>query len=294
LAALHHHVGNPWEHMMCPGYFTLPGNDHRYRDWWPQGHGPVNLSDSIAQSCDVYFYALALELGIDRMHDFLAQFGFGDTTGIDIQGEKSGLLPSREWKRRALQEAWFPGETIITGIGQGFMLATPLQLAHATATVAARGQRFAPSLVSAVRDPVTGEITPRKPRPLDPVETIDADNWKHIVTAMDEVVNGLRGTARAIGIDAPMRIAGKTGTAQVFTVAQDDDYDADEVDELLRDHALFVGFAPVELPRVAIAVLVENGGSGSSAAAPVARAVLDEWHRQERLLAAGDSREAAR
>lgn len=281
LAALHYGVRSPSQELYCPGHYMLPGDDHRYRDWKKTGHEHVNLISAIEQSCDVYFYDLALELGIDRMHEFMTRFGFGVATGIDIHGEKRGLMPSRAWKRTAFsvraEQVWFPGETLITGIGQGFMLATPLQLAHATATLAARGKRFRPQLIRATRDPVTGTVIERPAEPLPGVEVTNDTHWDVVIAAMHDVVHGERGTARAIGMNLGYRMAGKTGTAQVFTIAQEEEYDEEEVAERLRHHALFVAFAPVAEPEVALAVVVENAGSGSGAAAPVARDVLEAW-----------------
>ena len=237
----------------------------------------------------MYFYELALQLGIDRMHEFMTRFGFGAPTGIDISGEKSGLMPSRDWKRGAFSEraeqVWFPGETLITGIGQGFALTTPLQLAHATATLAARGKRFKPQLVRAVRDPLTGELEARAPQPLPGLEEVDDAHWQIVFDAMEAVVHGERGTARATGYGLAYRAAGKTGTAQVFTIGQEEEYEEDEVTERLRHHALFIAFAPLEDPEIALAVVVENAGSGSAAAAPVARTVLDTWFSRNALQA---------
>lgn len=278
LAGLHHRAVTPSHQTFCPGYFQLPGRDHKYRDWKREGHGSMNLFDAVAESCDVYYYEMALELGIDRMHDYLATFGLGATTGIDILGEKPGLLPSREWKRQAFarpaDQAWFPGETVIAGIGQGFMLSTPLQLAHFAATLAARGTRMQPRLLDATRDPATGIRESMAGVELAVAGTGEPGYWNLVLAAMEEVVHGQRGTARAI---APRgyRIAGKTGTAQIFAIAQEEEYDAEAVDTRLRDHALFIAFAPVGEPSIAVAVIVENGGSGSATAAPVARSVLD-------------------
>lgn len=281
LAGLDYGALMPGHRVYCPGYFTLPNNPHRFRDWRKQGHGLVDLHESIVRSCDVYFYQLALVLGIDRMHDFMSRFGFGHLTGIDIPGEKSGLMPSREWKRGAFaapaDQVWFPGETVITGIGQGFTLSTPLQLAHATAILASRGQRYEPRLVTAVRNSITGDITELPPVNMDPLKVASEELWDQIQTSMSEVVHAPNGTARRIAQDAAYRIAGKTGTAQVFTVAQADEYDETQVEERLRHHALFIAYAPAEQPRIALAVIVENGGSGSRSAAPVARAVLDSF-----------------
>ncbi|MBT8144625.1 MAG: penicillin-binding protein 2, partial [Gammaproteobacteria bacterium] len=281
LAALHYNARTISEEQICPGHYMLPGDDHRYRDWKKEGHGTVDMVSSIEQSCDVYFYELAAQLGIDRMHEFMTRFGFGEATGIDISGEKRGLMPSRDWKRRAFSEpaerVWFPGETLITGIGQGFTLSTPLQLAHATATLAARGERFKPQLVRAVRDPVTGEIKTRLPQRLPGLGDIDPVHWDTVIDGMTAVVHGEQGTARGIARDLQYRLAGKTGTAQVFSIGQEEEYDEEEVEERLRHHALFIAFAPIEDPQIAISVIVENAGSGSAAAAPVARAVLDTW-----------------
>jgi penicillin-binding protein 2 len=283
LAALHHGVVTPDQRVVCRGAYSLPGSSHRYRDWRPEGHGAVDLHDGISQSCDVYFYSLARELGIDRMQQFLRTFGLGSITGVDVPGEKAGLVPSPEWKRRTFSkpanQVWFPGETIIAGIGQGYLLVTPLQLAHATATVAMRGARFRPRMVHAVRDSITGEITELPLEPLPPVPAQDAGQWAAIVEGMHAVLHGPRGTARAVGLDAPFQMAGKSGTAQVFTVGQTEKYRASQVAERLRDHALFVAFGPLEQPRIAVAVVIENGESGSKAAAPVARRVMEAYLR---------------
>ena len=281
LAGLQYGTTEPWERTFCLGHFSLPGSSHRFRDWKKTGHGHVNLKEAVAQSCDVYFYELALKLGIDNLHDFLAGFGLGARTGIDVPAEKGGTLPSREWKRsrfsRREDQVWYPGETLITGIGQGYLQTTPLQLAHATAIVAARGQRFRPMLIAGIRDTVTGEDVIFEPEALPPVRLIDENLWQEAIDTMVAVVHGPTGTARRIGEDAPYQIAGKTGTAQVVSIAQDAEYDEDELEERQKDHALFVAFAPAEAPRIAVAVIVENGGSGSGVAAPIARAVLDSY-----------------
>ncbi|MDH3588554.1 MAG: penicillin-binding transpeptidase domain-containing protein, partial [Gammaproteobacteria bacterium] len=281
LAALHYSVRSPRQSLICPGYYMLPGDDHRYRDWKKEGHKEVDLASAVEESCDVYFYDLALELGIDRMYEFMSYFGFGHTTGVDISGEKTGLMPSRDWKRRSFSErseqVWFPGETLITGIGQGFMLTTPLQLAHATATLAARGKRYKPRLINAVRNPLTSELVENPPVELAPVPVEKPEYWNSVTKAMTRVVHGEHGTARGIGFGLDYQIAGKTGTAQIFTIGQEDEYDAERVAERLRHHALFIAFAPAQQPEIAIAVVIENAGSGAAAAAPAARAMLDAW-----------------
>ncbi|MGB5588625.1 MAG: penicillin-binding protein 2 [Gammaproteobacteria bacterium] len=281
LAGLHFGAVAPWQRVYCLGYYTLPGSTHRFRDWKPQGHGPVTLNDAIAQSCDVYFYELALKLGIDNMHDFLARFGLGHRTEVDIPAEKGGTLPSRQWKRdnfrRREDQVWFPGETLITGIGQGYLQTTPLQLAQMTAVIAKRGQGYRPMLVSAVTDPSTGETIEFEPQALPPVEASDPAHWDAVINGMVEVMHGERGTGRAAAAGASYRMAGKSGTAQVVNIAQDAKYDAEELDERLRDHALFIALAPMEDPAIVVSVVVENGGSGSGVAAPIARAVLDNY-----------------
>ena len=272
---------SPEEQHFCPGYYMLPGQTHRYRDWKKIGHGRVDLVESVAQSCDVYFYQLAVDLGIDRMYEIMTAFGIGRPTGIDIPGEKPGLMPSRDWKKRAFRrradQVWFPGETVITGIGQGYMQATPLQLAYSTAIVAARGARFRPHLLAAHSDPVSGELTTLDPDALSALPYGDDYAWQKVHESMLAVTHGPTGTARGSAADAPFRFAGKTGTAQVFSIGQEEEYDAEEVEERLRHHALFVAFAPVENPEIALGIIVENGGGGSSTAAPVARQILDQY-----------------
>ena len=283
LAGLQALQENPLKKEFCPGYFVLPNSSHQYRDWKKEGHGQMDMTDAIAQSCDVYFYALALNLGIDRIHDFLIQFGLGAVTGIDIPGEKPGLMPSRNWKKGAFErrqdQSWYPGETVIAGIGQGYMLATPLQLAVATAAIAAKGTRYRPRLVAGMRDSASGEIRELAPVLLPPIQVSDPGYWNVIGKAMEEVNHGPRGTGRTSAAGATYRYAGKSGTAQVSSVAQDEEYEEEDVPEHLRHHALFVAYAPAQNPEIALAVIVEHGGGGSTAAAPVARAILDAYMR---------------
>ncbi|MEX2496180.1 MAG: penicillin-binding protein 2 [Woeseia sp.] len=279
LAALETGATNLTRRTFCRGFYTLPGSTHRYRDWRRQGHGEVDLHDAISQSCDVYFYEISREIGIEGMHKFLTQFGLGRATGIDIVGEKSGLVPSREWKRQAFSDrpnqVWFPGETVIASIGQGYMLATPLQLAHSTAALAMRGTRYRPHLVAATEDPISGQRELTVPESLPGVTIENEFYWESTIAAMNAVMQSQTGTARAAGLGAPYTMAGKSGTAQVFSVAQEEEYDEEEVSERLRDHALFIAFAPLDEPKIAVAVVVENGSSGSRVAAPIARSIMD-------------------
>jgi penicillin-binding protein 2 len=279
LAALEVGATNLTRRNFCPGYYSLPGSTHRYRDWKRGGHGDVDLHDALEQSCDVYFYEISRKIGIDRMHDYLNKFGLGQATGVDLAGEQAGLMPSRAWKRAAFREpadqTWFSGETVIAAIGQGYMLATPLQLANAAAALATRGTRYKPHLLAATEDPITGARKLVLPERLPDVDIQNEFYWESIVGAMNDVMQGVRGTARAVGTGAPYQMAGKSGTAQVFSIAQDEEYNEEEIDERLRDHALFISFAPFDNPTIAVAVVVENGSSGSRVAAPIARALMD-------------------
>ncbi|MFP3873160.1 MAG: penicillin-binding protein 2 [Thiohalophilus sp.] len=270
----------------CRGWYKLKNDKRRYRDWKEEGHGKTDLDKAIAESCDIYFYELSFELGIDNIHKYLSRFGLGRRTGIDIRGELPGLVPSREWKRRTRNQPWFHGETLITGIGQGYMLATPLQLASITATLSQRGRRQTPRMLYAVQDATSNEFNVQKSKPREPVEGIDEAHWQTVIQAMRDVLHGPSGTARGTGDGMQYEAAGKTGTSQVFGIAQDEEYVEEDVIKQLRDHGLFISFAPLEDPRIAVAVIVENGGSGSSSAAPIARKVMDHY-----LLERNDSHE---
>ncbi len=266
-----------------PGWFKLPNNDRLYRDWnWTVtglgGHGQVNLEKAIYRSCNVYFYSLAVKMGIDRIDDYLALFGFGVNTALDLPEARSGLLPTREWKEDSRGLPWYPGDTVNIGIGQGDMLVTPLQLATAVTVVANRGKWVAPRMLKSGSDLVERSNVTR----MDSIELIPDHVWDLVIGAMEKVVHrgnqvyGENGTAWAyIGQDIPYRMAGKSGTAQVVGIAQGEEYNEEELDERQRKHAWFVAFAPVEKPEIALAVLVENGGGGSSVAAPVARQIID-------------------
>jgi penicillin-binding protein 2 len=262
-----------------PGFFTLPGVAHRWRDWKVGGHGAVNLHRSIVISCDTYYYGVANDTDIDALHGFLAQFGFGQPTGIDIDGERGGLLPSREWKKKrfktAVEQKWYPGDSVSVGIGQGYNLATPVQLAFATAILANNGVVYKPHIVRHVTDARNSETRAIEPQP---VRTVKLNpKWVELVkTAMVDVTKP-GGTAARSAAGAAYAYGGKTGTAQVIAMKQNEKYDEKKVAERHRDHSLFIAFAPATAPTIALGILVENGGHGSATAAPIARIVLDYY-----------------
>ena len=265
------------ETLFCRGHYLLPGDDteRKYRDWKKWGHGTVDLDKAIEQSCDVYFYELAYRMGINSMHEFLAQFGFGKKTGIDLLGERSGLLPSTDWKKRVHGKVWYPGETLIAGIGQGYMLTTPVQLAVATAALASRGEKIVPRLLKEVHISKDDVVKTREPS-RTMIELRREGHWDVIFNAMKKVVHGKWGTARATGWGMKFKMAGKTGTAQVFGIGQDEEYDEETVAKKLRDHGLFIGFGPVKDPVLAVAVVAENGEHGSKMA-PIARKLIKRY-----------------
>ncbi|MGR8941801.1 MAG: penicillin-binding transpeptidase domain-containing protein, partial [Gammaproteobacteria bacterium] len=260
--------------LYCPGYYTLPGVNHRYRDWRKGGHGSVDMIRAITESCDVYFYRLAQMLGIQHMHDFLQQFGFGEKSGIDLYGEVAGLLPSPAWKRARKKQKWYEGETLITGIGQGYHQVTPLQLARATATLANHGEVVTPFMVDKV---ITAQGAQKGSEKHGEIIPLKAEHLDTIFAGMINVVHSASGTAKRIGYGIPYQIAGKTGTAQVFGIKQGAKYNESEIDFKLRDNALFVAFAPADDPKIAVAVVVEHGGHGGSVAAPIAGKVIKQY-----------------
>jgi penicillin-binding protein 2 len=283
LAALQYGVVAAEDTPYCGGAFRLPGVSRPWRDFKPEGHGRIDMRHAIEQSCDVYFYRVADLLGVDRIHDLLAQFGFGKPTGIDISGEKSGILPSTEWKRRAFKnpadQKWFPGDTISVGIGQGYLSVTPMQLAHATAVMASRGKNFQPRLVHAIRNSVSNVTRELPPTQLPSAKVDNPAYWQVVIEGMTAVTKGAHGTARGSFSNAQYDAAGKTGTAQAIGISQFENIKAatKNLGERTRDHAWFIAFAPVENPRIAVAVIVENAGQGGLAAAPVARRVFDTY-----------------
>ncbi|PID50287.1 MAG: penicillin-binding protein 2 [Proteobacteria bacterium] len=277
MAGLHEKVVWAGKTIYDPGFFQIPGHRHRYRDWKRSGHGMVDLNHAIAESCDTYFYDLAYRMGIDRFSAYMKRFGFGEPTGVDLPSESGGLMPTPAWKQRRHSQNWYPGDTVNIGIGQGYWLATPLQLAHATSIIAMRGKRIRPRLLRGYSASKDAPLITLKPEVLADVSMEDKAHWNSVVNGMINVMHSTYGTARRVGKKAPYKIAGKTGTAQVFGLAQNARYDASKLDKRLHDHALFVGFAPAEAPRIAVAVIVENGGGGSSTAAPLARKIMDAY-----------------
>ncbi|MCR8921211.1 penicillin-binding protein 2 [Dasania sp. GY-MA-18] len=281
LAGLHHKVVTPQTKVRDPGWYQLPNDDRLYRDWtWKtrrRGHGEhVQLEQAIAESCDTYFWDLAYQLGIDRMHDFAQPFGLGSKVEIDNTNERDGLLPSRTWKRQMKRLPWFPGETLNVGIGQGYMLVTPLQLASAFSAVANRGDNFVPRLLRQQAEQALPPVA-------KPYIEVQAQHWQSVIQAMAQVIDSRRGSAHSIRRGARFSMAGKTGTSQVIGIAQGAEYDAEQILKRQRDHALFVGFAPVDKPKIVVAVIIENGEKSSRAAA-VVRKVFDAWLIDQDML----------
>ena len=281
LAGLEQGVVTPEKRVFSTGQYFLPGQDRPYHDWKPGGHGWVDLQGALEQSVNTYFYQLARDMGIDRMHDYLSQFGLGEKTGLDLLGENSGLLPSRQWKRGQFGLPWYPGETIIAGIGQGFNVATPVQLANSLSTLANGGTRFAPRLLFASKSAGDRHAEKVTAPVMQQVPVRDPLNWDIVREGMRRVVHGERGTARAIKPESAYQIAGKSGTAQVVGQVGGEKQKASQTAEHLRHHALFIAYAPFTRPGIVVAVVVEHGGGGSKVAAPVARAVIDAWLNQE-------------
>ena len=275
LAALYYNKRSPSFTIYDPGYYTLPGSSHRYRDWKKDGHGSVDMFKSIVVSCDTYYYGLATELGIDNMYNFLSKFGFGKETGIDLEGEATGLMPSQEWKMRRYKQPWYGGDTVSAGIGQGYDLVTPMQLAFATAVLANDGVGYRPHLVRQVQHNGTGDAPVAEAKPAFDIG-LNPEHLALIKRAMVAVTQP-GGTAAAASAGAPYSFGGKTGTAQVVGIKQGERYIESQVAERHRDHAWFIAFAPADKPKIAMAVLVENGGHGGSTAAPIARKVLDYY-----------------
>lgn len=280
LAGLEQGVVTAEFRVFSGGQYFLPGVSRPYRDWKRGGHGWVDMQGALEQSVNTYFYQLALDMGIDRMHDYLAQFGFGAVTGLDLMGENSGVLPSREWKRGRFSEPWYPGETVIAGIGQGFNVVTPIQLTNALVTLINGGTRYQPRLLYAAKHPGNRQADKIHAPVSQQIPVNDPANWDLIKAGMRLVIHGEKGTARSIRPDSGFEMAGKSGTSQVAAQATDEDMDETTATHL-RHHALFMAYAPFENPSIVVVAVLEHGGGGSREAAPVARAVIDAWLSQE-------------
>ncbi|MEJ2478954.1 MAG: penicillin-binding protein 2 [Acidihalobacter sp.] len=276
LAGMQNGIVAPDQQVYAGPYWQIPGDpaQRRYRDWKSGGHGLTDVTKAITESADTYFYQLAFRLGIDKMHTFLTQFGLGQPTGIDTTGARSGLLPSPQWKKRTRGQVWYPGNTVVAGIGQGFMLTTPLQLASATAMLSMRGDGFRPRLLRAARDPLSGAIEVAPSTALAPVKLRSSTYWNSVITGMEQVTQKRDGTAWRVFQGFPYAVGGKTGTAQVTSQRYSDQTDESKIPYKLRDNGLFIAFAPAEHPLIAVAVVVEHGGGGSRSAAPVAREMI--------------------
>ena len=277
LSGLNAGVVTPSSTIFAKGFYQIPGNRHRFRCWKKAGHGLISLNRAIYQSCDVYFYDLAFRMGIKRYAKAMKRFGFGQKTGIDLPHERGALMPTPEWKRKRFDKFWYPGDTVNAGIGQGYLTVTPLQLAVATSIIANHGRRVKPHVLRATR---VSRNLPEKlvtPEWLPSIGVTKIRYWNDVITGMTNVVHGARGTARRSGAGAKYRFAGKTGTAQVRSIAQNKTYDAAKIKKRFHDHALFIAFAPVKNPRIALAVIAENAGGGSKVAAPIARQLLDTY-----------------
>jgi penicillin-binding protein 2 len=284
LSAIDSGIVTPSYTIFDPGWYSLTHGGRKYRDWKKVGHGRVNMYDAIAQSCDTWFYDVSHKMGVDPMSKYLGMFGFGHVTSLDLPEALGAILPSKEWKKKSRKTSWYTGDSLNMSIGQGFFVATPLQLATAMAVIANRGEWIAPRMLKGTKiiNDAGAEVLEKpdfsggKLPPADVVLNKDK-HWNDIIKGMRDVMHSKRGTARRAGANSSYEIAGKTGTAQVVGIKQDAVYDADKLAEIHRDHALFVAFAPVEDPKIAIAVIVENGGGGSSTAAPIARKILDAY-----------------
>jgi penicillin-binding protein 2 len=269
------------QRVFSNGYYYLSGQERPFRDWKQGGHGWVNIRSALEQSVNTYFYSLAYELGIDRIHGYLSQFGFGHPTGLDLLGENAGILPSRDWKRGKYSEPWYPGETVISGIGQGFNVVTPIQLGVALSSLVNEGQLFSPRLLLASKPAGDAQARINHAPVVRQIPVDDPENWAAIKEGMRLVIHGARGTARAIEPDGDFEMAGKSGTAQVVRQEDNQNVVVEEVAAHLRNHALFMAYAPFDQPLIVVAAIVEHGGGGSREAAPVARAVIDAWLSQE-------------
>ena len=284
IAALEDGVLTPQTKFYAGATFKLPNNSHVWRDWNPYQNGEVTLKQGIIQSIDTFFYQLAQRMGIERMHTALARFGFGLSPEIDLPGERDGVNPSPRWKMQIFGKPWYEGDTINSGIGQGYTLVTPLQLADATATLAVQGRRYRPHVLAATINPQTGRRSPYRPIALPPIQLHSQSYWNYIIQAMREVIESPYGTGHLLARGLDFSMAGKTGTAQVTSTYRNDFADNSHFPFKLRNNALFIAFAPVNHPEIAVAVIVEHGGSGGRAAAPIARDIISAWLQRHSLV----------
>lgn len=260
-----------------PGWWIVPNSKRRFRDWKRWGHGLVDVFHAIEQSCDTFFYDTSYKLGIDRIEPFMRLFGFGEYSGLDIAEETKAIMPSRDWKRGRFNQPWYDGDTISIGIGQGYWTVTPIQLTKATAILARRGENIKPHVLRSIT--TAGETSTPVYETAPIIKLHSSRYWDIALKAMQGVTSKRSGTAyRAFG-DAPYTVAGKSGTAQVINIKEDEVYDADKINERHRDNAMFVAFAPFESPEVVVSVVLENAGGGSSNAAPIARELFDEYFK---------------
>ncbi len=280
LAALEDGILRPQTKFYAGATFKLPNDSYIWRDWNPHQNGEVTLKQAIIQSIDTFFYQLAQRMGIKRMHTALARFGFGVSPGIDLPGARKGVNPSARWKMQILGKPWYEGDTINSGIGQGYTLVTPLQLASATAALAIQGLRYRPHVLAATINPKTGKRVPYRPIALPPIQLRSRSYWAYIIQAMHEVIESPYGTGHLLAKGLNFSMAGKTGTAQVTSTYRNDFAANSRVPFKLRNNALFIAFAPVKHPEIAVAVIVEHGGSGGRAAAPIARDIISAWLQQ--------------
>lgn len=272
LAGLETGTVNHRQTIYCPGHYKIKNAGRTFRDWKRTGHGTIDLEKSIEQSCDVYYYDLAYSMGIEKLQEYLSRFHFGKRTGIDMPAETRAILPSQAWKKKRYKQSWLPGDTVNAGIGQGYFLVSPVQLAYSTAVLAADGKLIQPRLAARI-----GNLsTLSEETAIESIDKVDPLHWKQVIDGMLAVTEGKRGTAKRIRNDY-YRIAGKTGTAQVISMKQNEEYDETKLSKEKHDHALFMAFAPADDPRIAVAVIAENGGHGGATAAPIARKVMDAW-----------------
>jgi penicillin-binding protein 2 len=278
LAGLETGMRTPQDSVVSTGVFYIPGQQRGYRDDQRGGVGRVDLVGAIEQSVNTYFYKLALDMGIDRLSEYMGKFGFGRPTGIDLVGESSGVLPSREWKAANLRQPWYPGETVIAGIGQGFWAVTPLQLSHAIATFAGHGIPYAPRVVMATQGGVNAKPQALPNPPSGPSLIRKPSDWDVVNQGMQQVIYGARGTGRKLGVGFPYLMAGKSGTAERFSRTSEA-YDTNRNTAYLaaRHRAWFVAYAPADNPQIAVAAILESGAWGAEAAGPIVRSILDTW-----------------